>query len=391
MEGDGDDAGTGAGLNLDRIVRVAVGLADAYGLATLSMRRVAAALDAGVMSLYRYVPGKAELVDLMVEDVFGEIDYPEPGPAGWRARIELSARREWAMYQRHPWVLPIVAGTGRPPLGPNVLASVEWVLAAVDGFGLDPATMVQVYLTVSDYVQGAARYVQTEAEDERRTGVSIEQWWAAEMATLTRLLDTGRFPLLSRLTRQVGAAPASVRQDFEFGLGRVLDGIAVFLADEPAPAGRPEQVTANEETRFEKVTTTPDRRLPAATSAALELLGRRWVLDLLHVLGHGEARFRDLVEALPGVSRRVLTERLRELADEGLLRRQVDSGPPTRISYALTERGAGLRSVLTGLDTWAGQHDRTGARRSRPVPGAGRSARREGRPGRRPGPDSAAV
>ncbi|MEQ4299827.1 winged helix-turn-helix transcriptional regulator [Plantactinospora sp. B6F1] len=377
MEGDGDDAGTGAGLSLDRIVRVAVGLADAYGLATLSMRRVAAALDAGVMSLYRYVPGKAELVDLMVESVFGEIDYPEPGPAGWRARIELHARLEWAMYQRHPWVLPIVAGTGRPPLGSNVLASVEWVLGAVDGFGLEPATMLQVYLTVSDYVQGAARYVQAEAEEERRTGVSSEQWWAAETPTLTRLLGTGRFPRLSRLIGQVGAAPGTVRQDFEFGLARVLDGIAVFLTGEPIPAGEPSPADepggsrTGEITRFGKVTTASDRRVPAATSAAMDLLGRRWTLDLLHVLGHGEARFRDLVEALPGVSRRVLTERLRELADEGLLRRRVDPGPPTRISYALTERGTGLREVLTGLDSWAGQHGRLGLR----SPGPGRHGR----------------
>ncbi|AVT29658.1 hypothetical protein C6361_09310 [Plantactinospora sp. BC1] len=362
MERDG--AGSGPGLSLDRIVRVAVGLADAHGLATLSMRRVATALDAGVMSLYRYVPGKAELVDLMVETVFGEIDYPEPGPAGWRARIELGARREWAMYQRHPWVLPIVAGTGRPPLGPNVLASVEWVLAAVDGFGLDPATMLQVYLTVSDYVQGAARYVQTEVEQERRTGVNAEQWWAAEAPALARLLGTGQFPVLSRLTEEVGAAPATVRQDFEFGLGRVLDGIGVFLSGERGPAdpadGRPANDptgAATDENRLEKVTIL-DRRLPAATSAALETLGRRWTLDLLHVLGHGEARFRDLVEALPGISRRVLTERLRELADAGLLRRRVDPGPPTRISYLLTGRGAGLREVLTGLDTWARQGDR---------------------------------
>ncbi|GAB3975721.1 winged helix-turn-helix transcriptional regulator [Plantactinospora veratri] len=354
MERDG--AGTGPGLSLDRIVRVAIGLADAHGLATLSMRRVATALDAGVMSLYRYVPGKAELVDLMVETAFGEIDYPEPGPAGWRARIELAARREWAMYQRHPWVLPIVAGTGRPPLGPNVLANVEWVLCAVDGFGLDPATMLQVYLTVSDYVQGAARYVQTEAEQERRTGVNAEQWWAAETPALTRLLGTGRFPLLSRLTEQVGA-PATVRQDFEFGLGRVLDGIGVLLAGQPTSADPPGVRPTTDETRLGKVTVS-GRRLPAATSAALEILGRRWTLDLLHVLGHGEARFRDLAEALPGISRRVLTERLRELADAGLLRRRVDPGPPTRISYLLTPRGAGLREVLTGLDTWARQGDR---------------------------------
>ncbi|MDG4786470.1 winged helix-turn-helix transcriptional regulator [Micromonospora sp. WMMD1102] len=361
MERDGLDAGSGAGLSLHRIVRVAVGLADADGLASLSMRRVAAALDTGAMSLYRYVPGRAELVDLMVESVFGEIDYPAVGPAGWRARIELSARREWAMYQRHPWVLPVVAGTSRPPLGPNLLANVEWVLGALDGFGLDPATMLQLYLTVSDYVQGAARYAQTEAEQERRSGTSIEQWWAVEVAGLGERLGTGRFPLLSRLVGQAGAGPAAVRPDFEFGLARVLDGVAVFLAGGSAPADPPAEQVATRKIKFEKVTAStdltdvPGRQLPADTSAALELLGRRWTLDLLYVLSHGEARFRDLVEALPGVSRRVLTERLRELAGAGMLHRRVDPGPPTRIDYALTERGAGLHDVLAGLYAWAGQ------------------------------------
>ncbi|GIG88317.1 TetR/AcrR family transcriptional regulator C-terminal domain-containing protein [Plantactinospora endophytica] len=372
-EGGGGAPGTTNGLSLDQIVRVAVGLADAHGLATLSMRRLASALDAGAMSLYRYVPGRAELVDLMVETVFGEIEYPEPGPAGWRARIELTARREWAMYQRHPWVLPIVAGTRRPPLGPNVLASVEWVLDAVDGFGLDPATMLQIYLMVSDYVQGAARYAGIEAEAERRTGLSSEQWWVAETSTLTRLFGTGRFPVLSRLIQQAGDDPATGRQDFEFGLRRVLDGLAVFLAGQSAPAvsgdgtvngsaGLLGERYADETTKFQKVTKSASRRPPAATSAALELLGRRWTLDLLHVLSHGEARFRDLLDALPSVSRRVLTERLRELSDERLLYRRVDPGPPTRISYGLTPRGAGLRGMLTQLDAWAGSGHQTDAR-----------------------------
>ncbi|MGW0433874.1 TetR/AcrR family transcriptional regulator [Micromonospora sp. NPDC003197] len=148
------------GLSLDRIVRTAIEIADGYGLDGLSMRRVAAALDAGTMSLYRHVPGRAELVDLMVDTAFGEIDYPDPGPTDWRARIELAARQEWAMYRRHLWVLPIVAGTQRPPLGPHVLASIEWILAALDEHGLDPESMMQAYLTVSDYERPSVGRVQ---------------------------------------------------------------------------------------------------------------------------------------------------------------------------------------------------------------------------------------
>ncbi|MBE1491952.1 winged helix-turn-helix transcriptional regulator [Plantactinospora soyae] len=357
MEGDRIQ-GSRSGLGLDRIVRTAIRLADADGLGTLSMRRVATALGAGVMSLYRHVPGKRQLVNLMVETVFGEIRYPDPGPAGWRARIELSARGEWAMYQRHPWVLPIVAGTWRPPLGPNVLANFEWVLRAVDGFGLDRATMTQLYFTVSDYVQGAALYVRNEAEDERRTGVSAEQWWAAESATLAGLLRTGRFPLVSGLFDPATGAPTLVAKDFEFGLRRVLDGIEVFLTrprSQPGPTVIESGTgfSANQITRLGKVTEAADRSPSPPASAALELLGRRWTLELLFVLSHGEARFSDLVEAVPGLSRRVLTERLRQLADENLLRRRVVTGPPTRISYALTERGAGLRGALAEIDAWA--------------------------------------
>ncbi|GAA4593254.1 hypothetical protein GCM10023194_57130 [Planotetraspora phitsanulokensis] len=93
--------------------------------------------------------------------------------------------------------------------------------------------------------------------------------------------------------------------------------------------------------------------LPDATAAALDLLSRRWVPQVLYLLCQREARFSDLAQAIPGVSRRILTERLRDLADQGLIRREVDGGPPTRITYALTEDGAALRAALEQIDTWA--------------------------------------
>ncbi|MFI6511932.1 winged helix-turn-helix transcriptional regulator [Streptosporangium sp. NPDC050855] len=96
--------------------------------------------------------------------------------------------------------------------------------------------------------------------------------------------------------------------------------------------------------------------LPPSTAAAIDLLSRRWILQVLYLLCQGEARFSQLVRAVPGLSGRVLTERLRELADQGLVRRIVEDGPPTRITYCLTEQGAALRAAFDHIDAWAATH-----------------------------------
>src|SRR5215213_8438643 len=100
-------------LSIDRIVRAAVEIADADGMAALSMRRVAERLGVGTMSLYTYVPGKAELIDLMLDTVYGETAKPDTVPGGWRGRLEQVARENWELYRRHRWML--LVGTTRPP------------------------------------------------------------------------------------------------------------------------------------------------------------------------------------------------------------------------------------------------------------------------------------
>ncbi|WP_329093642.1 TetR/AcrR family transcriptional regulator [Streptosporangium sp. NBC_01469] len=232
------------GLSTGRIVRTAIRIADTEGLDALSMRRVAAELDAGTMSLYRYVPGKDTLIELMVEAVFAESAPPDPVPGGWRAGLELAARREWAMYSRHPWVLRVIA-TPQPPLGPNVLADVERSMRAVDGLGLDPMTMHWVAIMVSAQVQGSALLLVNEVEAERRTGVTTRQWRALKAPMLQEILESGRFPMLSRLHEERGDA-IDLDEWFEFGLRRLLDGLTVLIEsrrtgpphDEP-PHNRP--------------------------------------------------------------------------------------------------------------------------------------------------------
>ncbi|MEU4402961.1 TetR/AcrR family transcriptional regulator [Streptosporangium sp. NPDC023963] len=229
------------GLSTGRIVRTAIRVADAEGLDALSMRRVAAELGAGTMSLYRYVPGKDTLIELMVEAVFGESPPPVPLPGGWRAGLELAARREWAMYSRHPWVLRVIA-TPHPPLGPNVLADVERSMRAVDGLGLDLMTTHRVAIMVSAHVQGWALLLVNEVESERRTGVTTRQWRALQAPMLQEILESGRFPMLSRLHGERGDA-IDLDEWFEFGLRRLLDGLAVLIEGHrrgpEAPAAEP--------------------------------------------------------------------------------------------------------------------------------------------------------
>jgi AcrR family transcriptional regulator len=224
--------------SVDEVVLAAIGVADTEGLQAVSMRRVAETLGLSPMSLYTYVPSKAELVDLMLDRVAGEAPLPDATAEGWRARLEAIARQSWARAQRHPWIMQI--GTHRPPLGPNVLARVEAILRAVDGLGLSEVEMDQLTSLVGDYVRGAVRAALDAREIEQQTGMTDEQWWAMNTPLLEGLVDPARYPTTVRIGEayKSGRMPAPDRErNFEFGLQRVLDGIAVFIETRRAQTG----------------------------------------------------------------------------------------------------------------------------------------------------------
>ncbi len=87
--------------------------------------------------------------------------------------------------------------------------------------------------------------------------------------------------------------------------------------------------------------------------AAIELIGKRWTGAIVCALTEGPMRFGELLKAVPGVSDRLLSQRLRELEREGLVEREVEAGSPVRVIYSLTERGAGLRPAIAELQEWA--------------------------------------
>lgn len=218
-----------SGLSVGRIVAAAIEVADADGLPALSMRRVAERLGAGAMSLYTYVPGKAELIDVMLDTAYGELTR-SGSDGGWRATLELVARESWALYRRHPWLLQVA--TGRPPLGPNVTANYEFQLRAVDGLGLTDIEMDSVVTLIGGYVHGAARGAIEAAQAEQSTGMTDEQWWFAHAPILAQVMDGSRYPTAARVGTAAGEAYGAAFDPihaFEFGLARVLDGLEVFI------------------------------------------------------------------------------------------------------------------------------------------------------------------
>jgi AcrR family transcriptional regulator len=222
-------------LDVRRIAEVAVAIADAEGLAALSMRRVADELGVGTMSLYTYVPGKAELLDLMLDATYAELAGAADAD-GWRARLAGRARADWAMYRGHPWILGVARVRG--VLGPNEMDAYEAALGAVVGLGLSGREMDASVALLAAYVRGAALAAHEAAEAERATGQTDEAWWAEREPLLRQLFDPARFPIAVEVQRGGGFDDRTgdggyhwkrALDDFEFGLARVLDGIEALV------------------------------------------------------------------------------------------------------------------------------------------------------------------
>ncbi|WP_018686709.1 TetR/AcrR family transcriptional regulator [Actinokineospora enzanensis] len=218
-----------ADLSVDKIVTTAIHIADTQGLPALTMRAVSDHLGVGTMSTYTYVPGKGELVDLMVDKALGEIaHHKHPGP-DWRTRLESVARTNWNLLRAHPWIL----STGpRPVLGPNVIAKYDNELRTIDGLPVSDVELDAILTLVLGHTQNTARLAAETAETATKTGQTDAQWWATHAPLLNRILDPTRYPLAHRVGTASGTehnAPQDPQATFEFGLARLLDGIASFI------------------------------------------------------------------------------------------------------------------------------------------------------------------
>ncbi|MGQ4511839.1 TetR/AcrR family transcriptional regulator C-terminal domain-containing protein [Streptomyces sp. DW26H14] len=225
------------GLTLPRIVAAAVGLADAEGLEALSMRRLAERLGFTTMSLYRHVPGRAELVELMRDSVFGELPGRQAPDGDWRAGLEAWARAHWELHLRHAWLVT-TDGSRRLP-GPHILADYDHALACAEGTGLRPSESAQVVAVLAGFVLSAARQAHEVLREERASGVSHVQWWHSQNRLVERMVP---YPAIARLG--LSGAFDEPEDPFDFGLACTLDGVEALVrrrsAEEPPAGGLPD-------------------------------------------------------------------------------------------------------------------------------------------------------
>ncbi|WP_225726497.1 MULTISPECIES: TetR/AcrR family transcriptional regulator [unclassified Nocardia] len=212
-------------LSREQIVRVALDIADSEGLQAVSMRRIAAKLGTTAMSLYRHVSDKEDLLDLLVDEVYGETELPERPSSDWRADLRLFARRTRTVLLRHTWFASVAAT--RPPLGPNALRHLEFSLSVIDGLGPDIGRLAGVLAAINSYVMGFVLGELAEEETRRRGGLSEEQWRATVGPYVERVVASGRYPTFNRFVTEAGDLNGT--ENFEFGLDCLLDGIAARL------------------------------------------------------------------------------------------------------------------------------------------------------------------
>jgi AcrR family transcriptional regulator len=228
--GDRPTRGPKPALSLERIVDAGVRVADAEGLAGLSMARVARELGASTMSLYRYVAAKDELVALMVDAAWGE---PPPAKAGdeWRAAL---TRWAWSFRDRirhHPWGLQVPI-TG-PPLTPHAVAWFESGLAALRRASLPEDEKASVVLLLSGYVRSEGALV----ADLDAAGSISDEAMSGYARLLGELTDPARFPAVhALLAAGVFDQADHPDKEFEFGLTRILDGVEALIAAEGSAA-----------------------------------------------------------------------------------------------------------------------------------------------------------
>ena len=218
------------GRSVDAVVAAAIQIADAEGLEAVTMRRVAQQLKVTAMSIYTYVPGKAELLDLMLDAVYGQMTRSDRSGEPWRARLAAVAHDNRALFDRPPWVA--LVSTSRPPLGPGLMAKYEHELRSFEGLGLDDVEIDAALVFLLGFVQASARAAAEARASQRDSAMSDAQWWAANAPLLDRVFDQEKYPTASRVGAAAGAAHGAAydpEHAYAFGLQRVLDGLGVLI------------------------------------------------------------------------------------------------------------------------------------------------------------------
>jgi AcrR family transcriptional regulator len=218
-------------LSRDQIVSEALRLLDADGIDALSMRKLGNRLGAGATSLYRHVANKDELIELAVDEIYGEVELPSPSDdrdgdgANWRTETARCAHSLRRTILRHSWIASAFGETGMSHLGPNSMRLSEAMLTTFIRAGFPPHEAGQAGSTVFSYVIGMATTEAAWLTALARTG-QTEQEWVERLYPAAEQAAQDYPHLREDYAEQRGKDPARTREeDFEYGLARVLDGL----------------------------------------------------------------------------------------------------------------------------------------------------------------------
>lgn len=216
-------------VSIDQIVESGIELADAEGLAAVSVRKVAQSVGLSAMSLYTYVPDRGALIGLMVDEAIARSPLPS-WDGSVRERLRTLSDQLWDEYHRHPWLLD--AQSHRPWIGPGVSARYEAELLAIEGSGLDDISMDHTIGVIETHASGAARRHLESLRAIENSGQSDLEWWEASAPVLEQVMPADAYPVAGRVGTAVGTehqAVTSIRAAYEFGLQMILDGIDARL------------------------------------------------------------------------------------------------------------------------------------------------------------------
>lgn len=216
-------------LTVEQIAWAAIAIADNEGLGAVSMQRVARECGVTTMALYRYVPGKTELVALMLDIGLGAPPTLDDVSDGWRPQLEAWSMRLWAIFQQHPWSLAATAPLRL--MGPNELGWFDVAVNALSGTSLRANEVVQAIITVLLHIRGMAYYAIDSVESDKQRQSAEEGWETALIGVLRKHHEQ-----LAALAaaEAAGAFKATDKDGLAFGLRLVLDGIGVRIAERAA-------------------------------------------------------------------------------------------------------------------------------------------------------------
>jgi AcrR family transcriptional regulator len=229
-------------LSRERIVAEAIALADAEGLDALSMRRLGTRLGVGATSIYWHVPNKEQLVELVVDEVFGEMDVPDAADvADWRDEVANCGHSMRAMILRHPWMATMMAQSAMAGYGPNAVRLSEGIIGVLRAVGLTPLEAEHATSALAAYVLGNTTSEAAWMQVLARTGKTEEEI-LQQMMPVAEEAAKGHPHTQAVLDSYVAAYagdPAKLRDEsFVYGVELLLDGLQARIARKPKPRSR---------------------------------------------------------------------------------------------------------------------------------------------------------